>query len=257
LLASNGGGLQYVFRYDDTLPGWDSMLKNDQFFVADLEGDGRDDLWVFNGDDWAVAYLEMLRSTGSELQYWRRFDDTLPGWDSMRQHDVFYPANFDGKGGDDLYVFNGRDWAMGYLEVLKVVENDLQAVRRYDDVVPGWDRLMPGDVFYVADANGDGRQDLYAWNYQNWATEYVGPILSDGDGGLFGYWSEDWVDSWNLGPVDQFLVANFNGGAGWDDLFVRNTEWFGLLRSHQQSLGLDAIYPKWIHQVEYQQDGWW
>ncbi len=257
LLASTGTRLQAVRRYDDVLPGWGQMRPNDQFYIADFEGDERDDVWVFNGDDWSIAYLEMLHSTGSGLQYWRRFDDQLPGWGAMRQHDQFYPANFDGKAGDDLYVFNGRDWSIGYLEILRVVENNLQAVRRYDDIVPGWDRLMPGDAFFVADVNGDKRQDLYAWNFHDWVTEYLGPILSDGSGGLFGYWSEDWVDSWNLGPVDQFLVGNFNGGAGWDDLFVRNGEWFGLLRSHQQSLGLDAIYPKWIHQVEYQKDGWW
>ena len=82
-------------------------------------------------------------------------------------------------------------------------------------------------------------------------------LISDGQGGLAGYWHEDWIGSWNLGALDLFLVGNFNGGAGWDDLFVRNANWFGLLRSQQQSLKLDAIYPKWIHDHLYHKDGWW
>ena len=34
-------------------------------------------------------------------------------------------------------------------------------------------------------------------------------------------------------------------------------DWFGLLRSHRASVGLNAIYPKWIHNHNYHKFGWW
>jgi hypothetical protein len=257
MLRSTGNSLQPVRRYDDTLPGWDSMLASDQFYVADFNEDNKEDLYVFNGRDWVMGYLMMLRSTGNSLQPVRRYDDTLPGWDSMRPYDQFYVADFDANQTDDLYVFNGRDWVMGYLMSLGSTGSELVPRVRYDDIVPGWDRLMPGDIFYVADLDGNKRQDLYVFNHDDWAFEYLGLLIADGKGGLTGFWHEDWVNSWNLGTPDQFLVGNFNGGSGWDDLFVRNENWLGLLRSRQQSVTLDAIYPKWIHDHLYHRLGWW
>ena len=72
-----------------------------------------------------------------------------------------------------------------------------------------------------------------------------------------GGWQDDWIGSWNLGKGDRFLVCNFNGGSGWDDLLVYNDGWFGLLRSLSNRVTLTAIYPKWIHNHNYHDQGWW
>ncbi len=48
----------------------------------------------------------------------------------MRPHDRFYPADFDGDGSVDFFVFNGEDWSMGYLELMRAAENNLVPVRR-------------------------------------------------------------------------------------------------------------------------------
>ena len=132
MLRSTGSGFVLENRFDDTLPGWDSMKSNDEFFVADFNGDGLDDLFVFNGAigvDWDIAYLQMLKSTGkgiysghnhrSGLDHVKRYDDTLPGWDSMKSHDKFFVADIDGDGLEEIYVFNGLDWDTGYLHLLK------------------------------------------------------------------------------------------------------------------------------------------
>lgn len=74
-------------------------------------------------------------------------------------------------------------------------------------------------------------------------TEHLGTLRSSGSA-LAGGWQDDWINSWNLGQNDKFLVANFNGGAGWEDLFVRNRDWYGMLRSHSASVQLNSIYPK-------------
>jgi len=256
MLRSTGNNLTFVSRYDNNLPGWGPMEKHDKFYVADFNADNHDDLYIFNGQDWSIGYLQMLRSTGSQMVHTRRFDGELPGWDDMKQSDQFFVADFDNDNRDDLYIFNGRDWSMEYLQMLRSTGDNMVYTRRYDGTVPGWDGLARNDQFYVADINGDNQDDLYVFNSNDWATEYLGILVSAGST-LGGSWQSDWIGSWNLGSVDRFLVANFNGDAGWDDLFVLNDNWFGLLRSHRSSVQLNAIYPKWIHRHRYHRLGWW
>jgi hypothetical protein len=256
VLRSTGSDLTYVTRYDEELPGWDDMKRNDQFFVGDFDNDKRDDLYVFNGHDWSVGYLEMLKGGPTGFAYVRRFDEELPGWDDMKRNDKFFPADFDGDGRKDLYVFNGPDWSMSYLEMLRSTGTNLQATRRFDGSVPGWGAMRRRDNWYVANVNGDTRDDLYVYNSRDWSTEYLGTLRSSGSN-LSGGWQDNWIGSWNLGQVDNFAVLNFNGAAGLDDLAVFNDSWFGLLRSSGSAVWLNAIHRLWIHNHTYHTNGWW
>jgi hypothetical protein len=256
VLHSTGSDLTFVRRYDDVLPGWGAMKRNDEFHVADFDADGKQDLYLFNGRDWAVGYLEMLRSNGVDFSFVRRFDQKLPGWDDMRPNDRFYVADFDGDKRRDLYVFNGPDWSMSYLEMLRSTGTSMTSTRRFDGDVPGWGGMRQHDQWFAADVDGNGRGDLYVVNATDWSTEYLGTFRSSGTN-LSGGWQADWIGSWNLGAVDRFVVANFNGGLGWDDLLVFNDRWFGLLRSGSGSSSLSAIYPDWIHNHNYHSAGWW
>ena len=38
------------------------MRPNDRHYVGDFNGDGKADLYVFNGTNWSIAYLGMLKS---------------------------------------------------------------------------------------------------------------------------------------------------------------------------------------------------
>ena len=256
MLRSTGTNLSFVRRYDDNLPGWGRMEDHDQFYVADINNDQREDLYIFNGQDWAIGYLQLLGSNGTALNHIRRYDEELPGWDDMRRHDRFYVGDFNADGYDDLYVFNGSDWSEEYLEMLRSNGTSMSNTRRFDGTVPGWDGLAEHDEFFVADVNGDDRDDLYIYNDADWATQYLGTIQSTGTN-LTGAWQDDWIGSWNLGTPDLFLVGNFNGGLGYEDLLVRNDNWFGLLRSQALSVQLEAIYPNWIHRHRYHSLGWW
>ena len=48
-------GFYLTSRYDGDIPGWGGLARHDQFFVGDLNGDGKDDLVIFNGHDWSMS----------------------------------------------------------------------------------------------------------------------------------------------------------------------------------------------------------
>ena len=145
---------------------------------------------------------------------------------------------------------------MPYLEMLRSTGTDMNNARRFDRDVPGWGEMRRRDRWFVADANGDNSADLYVFNADDWATQYLGTLRSSGSN-LGGGFQTDWIGSWNLGTVDRFNVTNFNGGAGWDDLFVYNDNWFGCLRSLSNSVANTSIHPQWIHAHRYHEFGWW
>ncbi len=102
MLQGTGAGFEGVRKFDGVLPGWGQMRAGDQPYVADFDGDGKDDIVVLNTADWAVGYLLMLRSTGQDLEFIERYDLDLPGWFAMRENDRLYVADFDADGKDDI-----------------------------------------------------------------------------------------------------------------------------------------------------------
>lgn len=258
LLRSNGTSLSGRARHDGSIPGW-SMKPRDQFFVGDFDGDAKSDLYVFNGNNWSFRYLGMLKSSGSALSNIKLFTTSLPGW-TMTQNDQFFVGDFDGGGRADLYVFNGSNWAYAYLLMARSTGTDLNFVRRYDSAstasnIPGW-FMTKGDRIFTSDANKDGRADLFVYNPAvNWSTEYLGTLTSSSNA-LSGSWSADWVGGWNLGSPDKILPANYEGGAGKADIFIRNNEWFGMLRRTPRGFVMDRIYYHWLYTSLYDSKPW-
>lgn len=246
MLRSTGTGFSLSKRYDGNLPGW-QMRKGDRFYVGDFTGNGKEDLWVFNGRDWSMAYLGMLRSNGTSLSMSRRYDGNLPGW-QMRSGDRHYIGDFNGNGRADLYVFNGVNWSMAYLGMLKSTSNSLNMVKRYDGNAPGW-QMRKNDRHLVGDISRNGKADLFVSNLTDWSREYLGTMRSSGTS-LTCSWREDWVGEWNLGSSDRFLACNFEGTGGKRDLIVHNKNWLGMIRA-TPSLSLRKIYKHWIHNYRY------
>lgn len=258
MLRANGTSLSGLARYDGSIPGW-FMKPNDQFFAGDFDGDGRTDLYVFNGNNWSYRYLAMLKSSGSALSDIKLFTGNLPNW-SMTAQDRFFVGDLDGDGKSDLYVFNGTNWAYAYLLMAKSTGSGLTFLKRYDSSsiaanIPGW-FMTKGDRFWISDANKDSKADLFVYNPAiNWSTEYLGTLMSSGSS-LSGSWSADWVGGWNLGIVDMILAVNYEGGPGKADIFIRNDNWFGLLRRTPSSFVMDRIYYHWIYTALYDSKPW-
>lgn len=258
LLRSNGSSLSYLRRYDRYLPVWE-MGRHEKFIVGDYNGDKRADVIAFNTQDWAQVHLQVQSSTGSALSLTDRFYGTIPGIWQMRRNDQLRALDFSGDGSTDIAIFNGLDWGPVYLGLLRGIRGVLTPTRRYDNAnspLPGW-QLQRRDQFWAANFNGDRHEDLVVYNKDNWSTEYLGMLRADVENTLHGSWQANWIGGWNLGAGDSFRVADFRGGGGWDDLYVYNDNWFGLLRSYKTQFALETIYRKWIHNHRYHKWGWW
>jgi len=108
IFRSNGSQLDHVFSPVDWVPGSWQFKPNDQFYVGDFNGDGKDEVVVFNGTDWVMPYLGLLVDDGAGgLRLVVRYDGDIPGWGGLRAHDRFLVADFTGDGKDDLF---GRNW---------------------------------------------------------------------------------------------------------------------------------------------------
>src|SRR4029079_17018596 len=94
LLRSNGTGLETVILYNVSIPGYGNIGANDQLLVADFDGDGKDDLYLFSGSSWSTKYMGMLKSSGTSISGVRRYDGTIPGW-IMGTDDKYSVGDFD------------------------------------------------------------------------------------------------------------------------------------------------------------------
>jgi hypothetical protein len=251
LLADDGaGGLRLIARYDGDIPGWGGLAKNDTFFVGDFSGDGKQDLFVFNGADWSMTYVAMLEATGTGFQLVRRFDGDIPGWGGLASNDQLFVGDFSGNGLAGLYIFNGVDWAMSYVGMFQSTGNDLQMTSRFDGDIPGWGGLARNDRLYVGDFDGDHKADLYIFNGLDWSMSYLGMFQSTGTSLVLANRFDGDVPGWGgLAANDQFLPADFTGD-GKTDLFVYNTqdwvtEYVGRMSSTGNALTADFV-GDWI-----------
>ena len=252
MLRSTGRALRLVKRYDDRMPGW-QFQKHDRFYFSDFSGDGKKDLIVLNTRNWSKGYLGMLRSNGQSLTLAKRYDDVLPGW-RMRRHDRLYIGDFNKDGKEDAYIFNGRNWRIAYLGMLRSLGNRFTMAKRYDGSVPGW-KMRSRDRFAVGDVNGDRRADLFVFNTRNWSTQYLGVMRSSGSR-VSASWQKNRIGQWNLGRGDYIRPANYRGGANRKpDLIIFNRNWLGMLHYGSRGFRMDNLYRRWIHNEKHGR--WW
>jgi len=235
---------------------WPSRAR-DRHWVADVNGDGRDDVVVFNpGDDWPTPRLGILRARIGGLECVARYDGVVPGYWTLKRNDTFAIADFDGDRRSDLYVFNGTDWSDRWLGLLRSTGSGLTLTTKHRNDLSGW-QMQKNDAYRVADFDGDGKDDLFAINTFDWSTGYLGMMRSTGaDVTRVRLYTTN-LPGRPLARGDRFHVGDFNGD-GMDDLFVFNgADWdrpyLNLLRSGGNHLARVATYnpisngvPGWV-----------
>jgi hypothetical protein len=251
IYRSNGSQLDLVFNAFDRVPGSWQFAPNDQFYIGDFNGDGKDEVVVFNGVDWNQEYMGLLVGDGDGLRLVARYDNSMPGWD-FRRNDTFYVADFNGDGKKDLLVFNGSDWSIAYAGMLQSSGAGFTLVRRYDATLAGW-QMRPNDRLYVGDFNGDGKEDFWVFNGNNWSIPYLAMLRSDGTSLTMTQRYDSTMPNWQMKAGDQHFIGDFNGD-GKADLYVFNgSDWamayLGMLSSTGTALAAvqryDGNAPGW------------
>jgi hypothetical protein len=252
IYRSNGSQLDVVFSATERVPGSWQFKPNDQFFIGDFNGDGRDEVVVYNGVDWSMEYLGLLANDGNNgLKLIARYDNSMPNWD-FKKGDQFFVADFNGDGKKDLIVFNGGDWSMPYLGMLRSSGTGFSLVKRYDANLAGW-QMTKGDKFFVGDFNGDGKEDLYVFNGDNWSIPYLAMHRSNGTAYTMAKRYDKNLPSWQMTKGDKFYAGDFNGD-GKSDLYVFNglnwsMAYLGMLASSGSALSMARRYdgnaPGW------------
>ena len=252
MYRSDGTQLDLVFSAVERVPGSWQFKPDDQFFVGDFNGDGKDEVVVYNSTNWAMEYLGLLADDGNNgLRLIARYDDSMPGW-QFQKNDRFSVADFDGNGRDDLFVFNGDNWAIPYVGMLRSNSSSFTVVRRYDGSMPGW-QMRPGDKHYVGDFTGDGREDLWVFNGDDWSYPYLGMLRTNGNSLSMSRRFDDKLPGWQMRPGDKHYVGDFDGD-GKADLYVFNGEdwsiaYLGMFRALDNWLYLaqryDGNVPGW------------
>lgn len=235
-------GFQCIRLYTDDLPGWGGFARNDRFYVGDFSGDGRDDLYIFNGPDWSNPYLGMFRSTGSDFVRVRLYDGDVPGWGGLAEHDQFLPADLTGSGRVGLFAWNTQDWGPNYAGRMVSGGNALTADWR-EDWVGEW-HLGSSDGFTIAKP-GARRvvidPDLHFRE------------LSRRLGGHWGSLGLEGINAESVGLVSRVRLADLGiliFARGPERVISHNKDWLGTIRT-AAPLSLDSIYNRWIHNYRY------
>ena len=177
LYRADGTRWQHVRTTAGIIPGGWGIRPGDTYVAGDFDGDGRDELVVYNSTWWTIPLLGLIKvATDGSLQLIRRFDADIPGWGGFATNDRFLVGDFNGDGRDDLLVTNFTDWVMPYVATLQSTGSGFTLTRRYDGDIPGWGGMRVHDEIYLGDFAGTGRSDLLIWNSRDWSSNYLGLV---------------------------------------------------------------------------------
>lgn len=256
LFRREPAGFTHASTAVELVPGSWQFQPHDEIYVADVNGDGADEVVIFNGVDWAMPYLGVLAHDGAGgLRLIARHDGDVPGWGGLARNDKFLVTDLTGDGKADLVAYNTDDWSMVYVGLFRSTGAGFACANRFDGDIPGWGGLARHDQFFAGDFTGDGRGDLAIFNGQDWSMAYVGLFRSAARGGLslLARYDGD-IPGWGgLARNDQLVPGDWTGNGRTDLAIFNGDDWsmpyLGLFRSTGTGLAylnrFDGDVPGW------------
>ncbi|MFO1021013.1 MAG: VCBS repeat-containing protein [Planctomycetales bacterium] len=222
----DGNGLQEIYLRDtrtgdwwkvdptatDPLPTWVSYWSPDvtiqKFFTGDLNGDGREDLLIFDQyGRWTTLAYDGTHYVTKTLSVWGTPDD----WQDLTL------ADLNGDGAQDVVGFNSKTgvwWSISF-----------QGDAFYTQPIMTWTTENAYDHFMVGDINGDNRDDLVAQDSLGlwWAVTFNGSTYSN-----------QLLRGWNTDTTWQNFALTDTDGDGLDEVIAQDAQtcaWWAILHS--------------------------
>jgi hypothetical protein len=202
-----------VRKQIDWIGGW-NLGTSDRELVADLDGDGFDEIYI-RSPNWAgVLKWRLGRFRSVTVQH-----DWIDGW-NLGTDNREYAADLDGDGQAEIYI-RSPEWA----GVIKLLGGRLRLQSIQHDWIDQWNLGADNEEF-IGRFTQPGYDEI-AIRSPNW----LGLLRWDPSANRLKLVKiqHDWVDTWNLGADNWHFVGDFDGD-GLDEIYIRSPKWAGIFK---------------------------
>lgn len=176
------------------IPQWNFNIY-DKYYIADVNGDGNDELIIIKGPNSAVYKMDWDANIVFQNLYYGT-GGWIAGW-AINDPDQYFTGDFNGDGKEELLCISGASSV--WVKLLSFNQNNFNDIWHNGggNTIGGWE-FHEGDKFVVGDFSGRGRDELLCLAQNGWAM-------------LLYYNGSSWVRVWANGGNDNIGGVNVIG----------------------------------------------